>query len=180
MTDIQPAPKKGTIQKIKEFVKPPAPMDRIQEAQIVQKDSGFIPWLNIRDLEQRRQEIDTILTSIEGQTLTEQMEKSVVDKTFKLFFLSGSPWYRGLNNRELTTKVSKFLSLYNRIGRLPAWTSDLFMCAMHLLHLSFQAIDVTNTPVYITQVMNPPQRYQQLPYGYGPQQQSSHSENTES
>jgi hypothetical protein len=165
LTMIRTPEKKGRVQKIKEFIKPPTPMERIREAGVIQKESGFIPWLNVRDLEQRREEINSILTSVEGQTLTEQMQKSVVDKTFKLFFLSGSPWYRGLDNRELSGKVSKFLQLYNRIGRLPAWTSDLFMCSMHLLHLSFQAIDVTNTPVYITQIMNVPQKGQPIPFG---------------
>ncbi len=126
------------------------PVARIDDAYgVMHEVGGFIPMFNIRDLEQRRSEIENILSSMEGQTLTDIIKKSVVDKTFRLFFLSGSPWYRGLDNRELSGKVATFLWLYNDIGALPAFTSDLFMCSMQLLHLSFQALDVTNTPAYV-------------------------------
>lgn len=75
----------------------------------------------------------------------------------------------GLDNRELTTKVSKFLRLYNEVASLSAFTRDLFMCSVQLLHLSFQALDVTNTPGYVIQVNNVPMGARQpLPYGYGP------------
>jgi hypothetical protein len=147
--DTQPQ-KKGRIQRVKEFIRPPDPTKRIEDAYGIMKEvGGFRPLFNVRDLEQRRKEIDQILTSIEGKTMSRNMKKDVVDKTFKLFFLSGSPWYRGLDNRELTTKASMFLRLYNEIGCLRAFTSDLFMCSMQLLHLSFQALDVTNTPAYV-------------------------------
>lgn len=107
------------------------------------------PLFNIRDLEQRRSEISDILEGLAGKTLSLHIQKEVVDKTFRLFFLSGSPWYRGLDNRELSGKVADFLDLYIDIGPLPAFIPDLFMCSMQLLHLSYQALDVTNTPAYV-------------------------------
>ncbi len=126
------------------------PVARVEDAYgLMHEVGGFIPMFNIRDLEQRRSEIEKILQSLEGQTLTDAIRKDVIDKTFRLFFLSGSPWYRGLNNRELSGKASDFLWVYNDIGHLPAFTSDIFMCSIQLLHLSFQALDVTNTPAYV-------------------------------
>lgn len=141
---------KTRFTRLKEFVRPPDPTKRIADSYGILKEvGGFQPLFNVRDLEQRRKEIGEILTSIQGMTLTKRMRKEVVDRTFRLFFLSGSPWIRGLDNRELTSKVSKFLRLYNEIGTLAAFTSDLFMCSIQLLHLSFQALDVTNTPAYV-------------------------------
>jgi len=117
----------------------------------MQRLGGMIPIYNIRDLEQRRSEIAAILQNFEGKALSDQMEKNVIDQTFRLFMISGSAWVRGLDNRELSGKVSSFLWLYNEWGDSPVFRRTLFMCAMQLLHLSFQAIDVTNTPPYIIQ-----------------------------
>lgn len=161
MSDYQAPPKKGRIQKIKDFVKKPT--ERIEDAYGVMREvGGFIPMFNIRDLEQRRQEVKEILELVEGKIggggADYQGMKDVVQKTYRLFFLSGSPWIRGLNNRELSDKVSKFGRLFNDIGHLPEALSDLFMCSMQLLHVSYQAIDVTNTPAYVihtTPVLTP-------------------------
>jgi hypothetical protein len=166
----QPQQKKGLLTKIKNKIKPPDPMERIENANVIFKEYGLIPVLNIRDLEQRRKEIGEVLSEVEGRTLSGDMKKDVVEKVFKLFFLSGSAWYRGLANPDLSHAVTSFLSLYKRIGHLPHSPPHLFVCAMNLLHYSFNALDVTNTPVYMMHVMQPPNHNQQLPYGYGPTQ----------
>jgi hypothetical protein len=153
--------KKSVFRKIKEAIKKPDPMERIENANVIFKEYGLIPVLNIRDLEARRKEIGTILTEIEGKTLSGDMQKSVVEKTFHMFFMSGSAWIRGIDNPELSRAVTSFLSLYKRIGHLEYSPRHLFVCAMNLLHYSFQALDVTNTPVYMMHVQQPLQNAQQ-------------------
>jgi hypothetical protein len=148
----------------------PDPMDRIDNANVIFKEYGLIPVLNIRDLEQRRKEIGSILNEIEGRTLSGDMKKEVVEKVFRLFFMSGSAWFRGIDNPGLSHAVTSYLSLYKRVGQLPHSPPHLFVCAMNLLHYSFNALDVTNTPVYMMHVMQPMNNHQQLPYGYGPSQ----------
>lgn len=159
--------KKSLIKKaasaIKNKISPPDPMERIENANVIFKEYGLIPVLNIRDLEQRRTEIQAILTEVEGKTLSGEMEKETVEKVFRLFFLSGSAWIRGIDNPDLSKAVTSFLSLYKRIGHLQHSTRHLFVCAMNLLHYSFNALDVTNTPVYMMHVMQPPnQGYNQM------------------
>ena len=150
--DNQPLKRKSRWQSLREVVKPPDPTQRITDDFGILKEVAGLRYLqNVKDLEQRRSEIIYILDSIEGRTTSKRLERTVVEKTFRLFFTSGSMWFRGLDNRELTTKVSKYLRLYNEVGALQAFTHDLFMCAVMLLHLSFQAIDVTNTPAYMIQ-----------------------------
>lgn len=128
------------------------PSARIDDAYGTLREVGVLqPIFNIRDLEQRRTEVGQILEDLEGKTLTLDIQKSTIDKTFRLFFLAGSPWIRGLDNRELSKKVALFLRLYNDVGSLRAFTPDLFMCSIQLLHLSYQALDVTNTPAYVIQ-----------------------------
>lgn len=150
--DNQPLKKKSRVQIVKELIHPPDPTERIADDFGIMKEVAGLRYLqNIKDLEQRRKEIGVLLTVGTGQTTSRRMEKSLIENTYRLFFLSGSPWYRGLDNRELTKKVAKFLRLYNEVAMLPAFTRDLFMCSMALLHLSFQSIDVTNTPAYVIQ-----------------------------
>jgi hypothetical protein len=155
--------KKGFIQKAREKIankiNPTNPMERIDNANVIFKEHGLIPVLNIRDLEQRRQEIGKILLEIEGKTFSGDMQKIVVEKTFRMFFLSGSAWVRGLDNPELSRAVSSFLNMYKRIGHLEHSPKHLFANAMKLLHYSFNALDVTNTPVYMMHVMQPPPAY---------------------
>lgn len=152
--------KKSFLKKVKEAIKKPDPMERIENANVIFKEYGLIPVLNIRDLETRRSEIKTVLESVEGKTLSGDMQKEVVEKTFRMFFMSGAPWIRGLDNPELSRAVTSFLSLYKRIGHLEHSPRHLFVCAMNLLHYSFAALDVTNTPVYMMHVMQPQQNNQ--------------------
>lgn len=146
-----PQQKKGLRQRIAErFYRP----ERMREVfHRMKQDAGFIPIFNVDDLEARREQIRKILTDlrddifdpVKGPTAT----KAVVQKTFTLFFCEGNMWYRGLDNRELAEKVKEFLEQCQDIGYMVEYHPDLFTEAMFLLNLSFQAIDVTNTPPYI-------------------------------
>lgn len=118
------------------------------------KEAGFIPIFNKTDLENRRTEIKTILKDIETKIFDPEkdghaVQKDVVQKTFKMFWSEGDAWYRGLDNRELSEKVACFLANCTDCGYLAPFMPDLFEEAMILLHFSFQALDVTNTPPYI-------------------------------
>jgi hypothetical protein len=68
-----------------------------------------------------------------------------------------------LDDRELAEKVSSFLANCTDCGYLEPFMPDLFEEAMQLLHLSFKALDVTNTPPYIIEsrpILTPSQRPQ--------------------
>lgn len=66
----------------------------------------------------------------------------------RAFMTIGSPWIRGLDNRELAQKQNDFFELEMMIGHLPAFYPDLKLCTDILIGLSWQAIDVTpETPV---------------------------------
>jgi len=119
----------------------------------LRKEAGFIPLLNMTDTESRRQEIRELLA--EGKKpvtmLDAQKQKALTNKVASLFFTAGDPWFRGLDNRELAKKVVCFLENITDVGHLPAFTRDLFEEAMQLLSLSWQALDVTNTPWYVVE-----------------------------
>lgn len=154
--------KPGRWERIKGFV---SRSPRIKSAwQRMHKEGGFIPLLNIDDLEARRAEIRSILDEIEkdflelrspekiGELTPEKIrdfKRKMNNRVFAMFFTAGSPWYRGLDNRELARKVKAYLELWNYVGDLDAFVDDVFMCSMQLLNLSWQALDVTNTPPYI-------------------------------
>lgn len=128
---------------------------RIQEGwDRLHKEAGFIPILNITDLEARRKEIKVILADIETKIFSSDkdgmaVKKEVVQKVFKMFWGEGDAWYRGLDNRELSEKVACFLENCVDCGYMDSFMPDLFEEAMVLLHFSFQELDVTHTPVYI-------------------------------
>jgi len=151
--------KKGLRRRLAEKIWRP---ERTHEAfERLRKEAGFIPIFNVDDLEIRRRAIKKVLTEVQGNlfTLDEALQRKVIQKTFSLFFTEGDPWYRGLDNRELAEKVANFLMNCTACAYLPAFTPDLFEESMQLLHLSFQAIDVTNTPPYIIEsrpVIMPP------------------------
>lgn len=148
----QTPPKKGWGTKIKEALFPDDPTKRIEDAYGILKEvGGFQPLFNIRDLEQRRKELMSTLKGCKLSTRSYTVKRDVVDKVFTLFFGSGSPWYRGLDDREKSSKVADFLELYEDVRALPSFMGDLFNCAMQLLHISFTETDVTNTPAYVSQ-----------------------------
>jgi hypothetical protein len=113
------------------------------------KEAGFIPILNVTDTEARRQEVKTILDKSRDALFDIEKQKSVCKDVYSLFFSAGNPWYRGLDNRELAKKVAYFLENYTVLGDMDEFIPDLFEESMQLLSLSWQALDVTHTPVYI-------------------------------
>lgn len=173
--------RRNRFQKFTDAIRRPFvnPMDRIEDSYgIMKRVGGFQPLFNIRDLEQRRSEMRDTLSQIhdlEHGDIIERLiaspansgmlselkalqpkinyhtKRKAVDLAYKMFFEIGSPWYRGLDNPRLSGKVSDFLQLYNEVSNLPAFLPDLYMCAMQLLHVSFNSIDVTNTPGYVMQ-----------------------------
>lgn len=144
------AEQKGLIQKFKNKIWSRTPraqstFDRLHF------EAGFIPLLNMTDTESRRLEIKTLLAEAKNAILDPDQKKVVTNKVFTLFFTAGDPWYRGLDNRELALKVVCFLENVTDVGHLNAFIPDLFEEAMQLLSLSWQALDVTNTPWYIVE-----------------------------
>lgn len=128
------------------------------------KEAGFIPLYNIDDTEARRGELQLIWDAIQEERndlfdpdhvdlLTpekvREFKRRCNNRVFALFMSVGSPWYRGLDDRELARKVKAFLELWNRVGDHESFVDDVFMCAMQLVNLSWKALDVTNTPPYI-------------------------------
>jgi len=125
---------------------------------------GLEPLMNIDDVESRRLELMDVLEQNEKdrmdifapdkiQNLTpakvRAYKMTVNNRVFSLFFTAGSPWYRGLDDRELAEKVAIYLRIWNLVGDSLSYVNDLFMCSMQLLNLSWKVIDVTNTPPYI-------------------------------
>ena len=143
----QPATKRGFRQKFAETIyRPP----RIEEGfKRLRKEAGFIPIFNIEDVEARRQEVRRILEKSKLALFDRAQQKEIAQETFALFFSAGNPWYRGLDNRELSEKVACFLENYTEIGDMGEFIPDLFEESMQLLSLSWQALDVTKTPTYI-------------------------------
>lgn len=115
------------------------------------KEAGFIPLLNMRDTESRLAYLRTQLEADEFAVFDPKRQAEVVRKVYATFFLAGDAWYRGLNNRELAEKVACFLQNYTEVGYMEEFVPDLFEEAMQLLSLSWQEIDVTNTPFYIVE-----------------------------
>lgn len=115
------------------------------------KEAGFIPMLNMRDTETRLAYLKDILEKDDYSVFDPKKQAELVQQVYGTFFLAGSAWVRGLDNRELSQKVAFFLENYIEVGYMEEFVPDLFEEAMHLLHLSFQEIDVTNTPFYIVE-----------------------------
>jgi len=143
--------KRGVKQKIAEAIWR-APRVR-QAFDRLKQDAGFIPIFNIDDVEIRRQEVKLILekvkTNIFDPTKGDQSKIQVIQDTFALFFTEGDPWYRGLDDSLLAEKVPLFLANCVDVGNMIEFWPDLFEEAMILLHLSWKALDVTNTPPFI-------------------------------
>jgi len=71
-----------------------------------------------------------------------------IKKLFHAFMTIGSPWFRGLDNRELAKKAVTFFKIETMVGHLPAFYPDLKLCTETLINLSWQAVDVqAETPV---------------------------------
>jgi len=143
-------------------------------------EGGFIPLQNLGDTESRRLRLEEITKDIEEdykktyQTKTGNLrnptllqerayKKRCNLRVYNLFFSIGSPWFRGLDDRELAKKVRAYLELWNYMGDLEEFVDDLHMCSMQLVNLSWKSLDVTQTPLYIIEsqtkyVVNPEDR----------------------
>jgi len=143
----------GARQKIADAIAPKHP--RGQEVwERLHKEAGFIPILNMTDIEARLADIREWMLGKDGQEPDFDIFKTgdrlkLVRKVFMLFFVAGDTWARGLDNRELAGKISAFLDNYTDVGYMEEFAPDLFEEAMQLLSLSWQETDVTHTPFYI-------------------------------
>ena len=164
--DAQPI-KKGRLQQIREFMAPPKPRDRIADQYGILKEVGGLRYLqNIKDTEQRRTEIISAMTELNNlefkiiedkQTgaVTINQEKQFLfnafklAKLFQLYFITGSPWVRGVDNETLSTATAAFIENFEDFGDIAGAFRDLHAEATFLLHLSWQGLDVTNTPAYV-------------------------------
>jgi hypothetical protein len=167
VSDLTQEPKKKSLrERLKETVAPWSRPERTEQMyDRLTKSAGMIPLLNVDDTDSRRQEIKHILKEAEDiffeplgveekedpELLKKQREvvKASAKALFGLFFHAGNPWYRGLDDRELAEKVSCFLANYTEVGYMDEFVPDLFEEALQLLSLSWKALDVTNTPMYI-------------------------------
>jgi hypothetical protein len=70
-------------------------------------------------------------------------------KLFQLYFITGSPWVRGVDNETLSQATAAFIENFEDCGDIPGAFRDLHAEATFLLHLSWQGLDVTNTPAYV-------------------------------
>jgi len=106
--------------------------------------------LRIFELMAILEQIETDLDGMEGTTLKEEYKRQAltIKRLFRAFMTLGSPWLRGLDNRELAKKAVDYFKLETIIGHLPAFFPDLKLCTEVMLNLSWQAVDViAQTPV---------------------------------
>lgn len=166
----EPEQKQGLLSRIRQRI---SRTPRMQESwKRMHREGGFIPIFNTDDVEIRRREIYDTMEEIKGEMLdadTPEKRLRVKEKSalriYSLFFTTGSPWYRGLDDRELAKKAQAFLELYEYVNDIGGgFIDDLFMCGMQLLNLSWKALDVTNVPPYIiethTTITEQPKRVQ--------------------
>ena len=139
-------------------------------------EGSFIPLQNMGDTESRRLRLEEITKEIEtdyntvyqvGHKVSKAKERAYKKRcnmrAYNLFFSIGSPWFRGLDDRELAKKVRAYLELWNYMGDLEEFVDDLHMCSMQLVNLSWKSLDVTQTPLYLIEsqtkyVVNPEDR----------------------
>jgi hypothetical protein len=162
---LQPQ-KKGRLQKIREVIAPPKPSDRIADDFGILKEVAGLRFLqNIKDTEQRRTEIIEAMSKlnelefkiIEGEngaiSISQQKQflfnSYKLAKLFQLYFVTGSPWVRGVDNESLSQATAAFIENFEDCGDIPGAFRDLHAEATFLLHLSWQGLDVTNTPAYV-------------------------------
>lgn len=154
---IQEQKKKGFLDKVKGALHKEEPLNTVRDSERFTK-AGFFNFPSRQQLDYRLKELTTILTEIETDlekidpSNTEAQQKAAfknIRKLFKAFMLLGAPWFRGLNNRELSKKAVVFFKLESMIGHLPSFYGDLKRCTQTLLTLSWQAIDVTPDPTVL-------------------------------
>jgi len=132
----------------------------------LQTEAGLSPLYKDRTVEIRRKEIIDVmqdLNELEFEIVKEKTEKgetfSVLQKVkehnfkafklaklFQLFFVTGDPWIRGLDNGKLSIAVSALIEQYEDVGHLTGFLNMLTSEAYELIHLAWQTIDVDVMP----------------------------------
>lgn len=117
---------------------------------------GYLDYPKKRQLDVRLATAIVILEEMEKTvselaTVTDDKQKYAIQaknlfQLFRMFKTNGSPWMRGLDNRELAKKVKCFFELEMMIGYIPSAYPILKYCTEILLHLSWMAIDVSTQP----------------------------------
>jgi hypothetical protein len=158
--------KRSVLKRFQEAVTRQKPSDRIEDQYGVLKEVAGLRYLqNIKDTEQRRTEIlDTMyeLNDLEFKIIKNEKGASIEElkqnltfntyklaRLFQLYFTTGSPWVRGVDNSTLSQAASDFIQNFEDFGDIPSAFRDLHAEATYLLHLSWQGVDVTNTPAYV-------------------------------
>lgn len=148
---VQPQQKKkGRLSRVKSFLSgQEQALGTIKESERF-SNAGLFKLPERLQLDYRLTKLTNILEEIESdldKVKTTEQEKRYafqhIHKLFKAFMLLGAPWFRGLNNRELSKKAVTFYKLESMVGHLSSFYPDLKRCVEALLTLSWQAIDVT-------------------------------------
>lgn len=97
----------------------------------------------LEEIEDDLEEMETMTDAQKGKRIARHIKKQ-----YRAFMSMGSPWIRGLSNRELADKQNKFFKLLMMCGHLPSFYPDIKLCGDIVLSYSWQAIDVTpQTPM---------------------------------
>lgn len=127
------------------------PVTSLQESKRFTK-IGLIQYPQTHDrhlrlfyLMQILEEIEDDLEEMESMTDAQRGKRIAfhIKKQYRAFMSMGSPWIRGLSNRELADKQNKFFKLLMMAGHLPSFYPDIKYCGDIILSYSWQAIDVT-------------------------------------
>ena len=165
----------GRIDKLKALLlNRPDPMARVNSGfDRLHVEAGLAPLYTDRTVEVRRKEIITVMHDInemefeiiqgkkdkEGKTDSQEVlikktqahnfKAFKLAKMFQLFFVTGDPWIRGLDNGQLSIAVSAFIEQYEDVGELVGFLNMLTSEAYELMHLAWQKIDVDVLPPMI-------------------------------
>ena len=147
MSQLEPE-KTGRYERFKSWVKGSKPSSVRRSDRFV--DAGLFDFREQENVDYRVFQLTEILEKIEEElTLmgegipTEKNAFKNIKRLFRAFLTMASPWFRGLDNRELARKAVAFFELETMVGHLPAFYPDLKLCTETLINLSWQAIDVT-------------------------------------
>lgn len=98
----------------------------------------------LEDVDKTLQEMEALRTDKEKYAKASKNIKRLI----KAFQVIGSPWFKGLDNRELAQKQNTFYDVEMRCGHLPAFYPDIKKCVQVLISLSWQAVDmIAQTPI---------------------------------
>ena len=159
----------GRIDRLKALLlNRPDPMARVDSGfDRLHVEAGLAPLYTDRTVEVRRKEIINVMSDInqmefdiiQGKTGSQDvLIKKTQDhnfkafklaKMFQLFFVTGDPWIRGLDNGQLSIAVSAFIEQYEDVGGLVGFLNMLTSEAYELIHLAWQKIDVDVLPPMI-------------------------------